>query len=127
MKKNESLILWKIKKFTLVEPEEVNMLVSLPNLALGNKMQGGMSFRILEKRVHMTHNCANEKASFQHLVTAGNCYKIRPDDDDGWEKFTPLRREFSNSRAHPKAQALCAVPAGTIIGPVIEVHIVKNS
>ena len=38
----------------MVEPEEVDMLVSLPNLALGNKMQGGISFRILEKSVHMT-------------------------------------------------------------------------
>ena len=75
----------------------------------------------------MTQNCVNEKALFQHLVTARNCNKIRPDDDDGWGKITPLCREYSNSRAHSKAQALCAVPAGTIIGPVIEVHIVKNS
>ena len=45
------------KKSTMVEPEEVDVLVSLPNLALGSKMQGGMSFRILEKRVHMTQLC----------------------------------------------------------------------
>ena len=62
-----------------------------------------------------------KKALFQHLVTARNFYKIPLDDDDGWGKFTPLCREYSNSRAHPKAQALCAVPAGTTIGPVIEV------
>ena len=28
----------------MVEPEEMEMLVSPPNLALGNKMQGGASF-----------------------------------------------------------------------------------
>ena len=32
---------------TVVEPEEVEMLVSPPNLALGNKMQGSASFRKL--------------------------------------------------------------------------------
>ena len=31
---------------TMVEPEEVEMLVSHPNLALGNKMQGCASFRM---------------------------------------------------------------------------------
>ena len=107
----------------MVALEEVEMLVSLPNLALGNKMQGGASFRILEKRVQMTQLC--EKALFQHLVAAGNCYKIRPDDNDGWGKLTPLCPEYSSSRAYPKTRALAAIPTGTIIGPVIEVHIVK--
>ena len=67
---------------TAVEPEEVEMLPSPPDLALGNKMQGSASFRILEKRVNMTQLCG--KTLFQHLVTARNCYQIRPDDDDGW-------------------------------------------
>ena len=39
-------------------------------------------------------------------------------------QFIPLCRECSITRAHPKAQALCAIPAGTKIGPVPEVHIV---
>ena len=65
----------------MVEPEEVEMLVSSPILALRNKMQGSATFRILEKRVRVTQVC--EKALFQHLVTAGNCYQIRPDGDDG--------------------------------------------
>ena len=40
-------------------------------------------------------------------------------------KFTPLCREFSSSRSYPKTRALAALPAGTIIGPVLEVRIVK--
>ena len=104
---------------TMVEPEEVEMLVSPPSLALGNKMQGSASFRVLEK----TQLC--EKALFQHLVTAGNFYQIRPDDDDGWGNFTPLCQEYSNSRSYPKTRALAAIPAGTIIGPVLDTHIVK--
>ena len=104
-KKNKSLFLW-TAIFTMMEPQYVEMLVSLPNLALGNEMQGGESFRILEKRVQMTQFV--KKSSFQHLVTAGNCYKIRPVDDGGWRKFTPL--------PYPKTRALAAIPAGTIIG-----------
>ena len=73
---------------TAVEPEEVEMLPSPPDLALGNKMQGSASFRILEKSVQMTPLC--EKTLFQHLVTAGNCYQIRPDDDDVWWKILLL-------------------------------------
>ena len=42
---------------TMIEPEEVDMLVSLPNLALENKMQGGASFRVLEKRIQKTQLC----------------------------------------------------------------------
>ena len=103
----------------MVEPEEVEMLVSLPNLALGNNMQGSASFRILEKRVQMTQLC--EKALFQHLVTAGNCYQIRPDDDDVWKRKATLCRKCASSRAHLKTNALAAILAGTNIGPVIEV------
>ena len=86
-------------------------------------MQGGASFRTLEKRKQMTQFF--DKVLFHHLVTAGNCYKIRPDDDDGWGKITPLCREYSNFRSYPKTRASAAFPAGTIVGPVIEVHIVK--
>ena len=93
---------------TMVAPEEVDMLVSSPNLALGHKMQGGASFRILEKRVQMTQLC--ETAIFQHLVTAANCCPIRPDVDDGWGNFSLLYREFSSSRAYPKTRALSAIP-----------------
>ena len=85
---------------TVVDPEEVEMLVSRPNLALGNKMQGSASFRLLEKRVQMTHLC--EKALFQHLVSAGNCYPIRLDGDDGWRHFTLSCREYTSSRAYLK-------------------------
>ena len=65
----------------------------------------------------MTKLC--EKALIQHLVTAGKL-----DGEDGWGEFIPLCREYSNTRAHPKAQAFFADLAGVKIGPVLEVHIV---
>ena len=38
---------------------------------------------------------------------------------------TLVCREFSSSRSYPKTNALAAIPEGTIIGPFLEVHIVK--
>ena len=95
---------------TLVEPEEVEMLVSPSNLALGNKKQGSASFRILEKRVLMTQ-LWEKQALFQHLVTAGNLYQIRPDgEDDGLGDITLFCREYAISRVYPKNQSTSSCP-----------------
>ena len=82
-----------------------------------------LSFDELAGRIQLTQLCG--KAFLQHLVAAGRQYKIRPDEDDEWRTITPLCREHSISRYYPKAQALAAIPEGTIIGPVLEVHIVE--
>ena len=71
----------------------------------------------------MTQVC--EKDSFQHLVTAGNYYQIRPVGEDGWGEITILCKEYEISRVYPETKALAAIPAGTINGPITEVHIVK--
>ena len=65
-----------------------------------------------------------KKTFFQHLVIAWNYYKFRPNEDDEWRTVTPLCR--ISSRSYPKAKALSALPEGAIIGPVSEVHVVKN-
>ena len=58
-------------------------------------------------------------------VTAGSHYQGRPDGEDGWGQITPLCREYTCSRVFPKAKPLGTIPAGTIIGPISEVLIVK--
>ena len=41
------------KSLTMVEPEEVELLVSPPTQALGKRMQGGeLSLQTLEKKIH---------------------------------------------------------------------------
>ena len=46
------------KKLTMVEPEKVELLVSPPTQALGNRMQGGaVSFQTLEKNIQLTQLC----------------------------------------------------------------------
>ena len=102
------------KILTMVEPEEVELLVSLPTQAPGNRMQGSaLSFKT---------PC--EKAFFPNLVIAVNYYKDRPNADDGWRTVTPLCQEYSSSRSYPKTQALIASPEGTTIGPILEIHVV---
>ena len=82
-----------------------------------------LSFDGPASKIQLTQLC--DKAYFQNLVAAGKQHKIRPDGDDGWRTITPLCRQYSISRSYPKAQAWAAIPEGTIIGPVLEVHVVK--
>ena len=72
---------------TMVETEEVEMLVSPPNLALRNKMQGSASFRILEKRVQMTQLCGEELLDNLLESKEGEPYEERevtPRHKDTW-------------------------------------------
>ena len=111
------------KILTMVEPEEVELLVSPPTQAPGNRMQGSaLTFKNTGKYTVYT---TVWKSLLQHLVTAGNYHKIQPNADDGWGTVTPLCREYSSSRSYPKTKALAAIPEGTTIGPVLEVHFVK--
>ena len=108
----------------MTEPAEIDMLVSfLSRPAPGNRMRENTSTTVLEKKVQMTQLC--EKALFQHPVIAGNRYKVRLEDDDGWRTITPPCREYSNYLSYPKIRVLAVILAGTIIGPVQEVRIVK--
>ena len=71
----------------MVETEEVEMLVSPPNLALRNKMQGSASFRILEKRVQMTQLCGEELLDNLLESKEGEPYEKRevtPRHKDTW-------------------------------------------
>ena len=52
-------------------------------------------------------------------------YGTRPDEDDGTGSIVPLCREYICSRAHPQSRVYGAIRGWKIIGPVIEVRIVK--
>ena len=52
-------------------------------------------------------------------------YKNRLDEDDGFGQSIPLCREYTLSRVNPRSRVFAAILGGTIIGPVIEVRIVK--
>ena len=58
-------------------------------------------------------------------VSAGMSYRTRPDEDDGFGQIIPLCREYTLSRVNPQSRVYVAIPGGGVIGPVIEVHIVK--
>ena len=66
-----------------------------------------------------------EDASFWYRVSAGMKYKTKLDEDDGFGQIIPWCREYTLSRVDPQSRAYAAIPEGTIVGPVIEVHIVE--
>ena len=74
------------KILTKLKPEEVQLLVSPPKRATGNRMpERVQSFEELTCQIHLTQLW--EKAFFQYPVAAGKTYKFRPNADDGWEQL----------------------------------------
>ena len=51
-------------------------------------------------------------------------YKIIPDLDDGFGDIIPACREYVVLRLHLNSRLCAVIPGGTVIGPVLEVHIV---
>ena len=105
---------------TVVEPEEVDIVVYLPNLALGNQMQGSGSFRILEQRVQMTQVCG--LALFQHLLQQEIATKFDEMGTTDGEKSVVCAESVRVLGPFRKTKVLAAIPAGTNIGPITEVH-----
>ena len=104
--------------------QEVKLWLSPPKLASGNSSQENIHiFESLDETIRFTRVC--ELASFRHRVSAGMNYKTRPDEDEGFGQTIPSCREYTLSRAHPQSRIFAAIPGGTVIGPVIEVQIVK--
>ena len=108
---------------TCVKSQEVKLLVSLQNKYL--EPVCGKTIRTSNHwpRQFDSQGFANSHRSAQ--VSAGMNSKTRPDEDDGFGQIIPYCREYILSRAHPQSRIFAALPGGTIIGPVIEVQIVK--
>ena len=52
-------------------------------------------------------------------------HNSKPDKDDGFGDPIPLCREYTLPRANPLSRAYAAILGETIVGPVIEVHVVQ--
>ena len=75
-------------------------------------------FESLSETIRLTKVC--EGASFLHSVSACMSYKARPDEDYDFGQIVRICREYTLSRVNSQSRASAAIPAGTIIGPVIE-------
>ena len=107
-----------------MKSHEVQLLVSPPEMASGNSLQENiLSFEALSDKIQFSKLC--EDAWLEHRVSAGMKYKIRPDEDDGYGQLVPLCREYTHSRANPQSRVFAGIPGRTVIGPVVEVQIVK--
>ena len=51
--------------------------------------------------------------------------KTIPDADDGFGGRTPACREYTHPRQRANSRVYAAIPGNTIIGPVLQVHMVK--
>ena len=109
---------------TSVKSQEVKLLVSSPRPVSGSSLRENIQdFESLSETIRLTRVC--ELASFRHMVSAATSYKTRPDEDDTSGQIFPVCRQHMLSRVNPQSRAFAAIPWGTIIGPVIEVQIVK--
>ena len=59
------------------------------------------------------------------LVENVRYYKTHPDMDDGFGGLTPSCREYSRPRQDAVLTVLGAIPARTVIGPVLQFVVVK--
>ena len=64
---------------------------------------------------------------WHHSGTCGKCEVLQthPDMDDGFGGFTPSCREYSRPRQDAVLTVLGAIPARTVIGPVLQFAVVK--
>ena len=109
-----------------VNSQEVNSSVSSPRTELvsGNRLRENIqNFESVSKTIQFTKVC--ELASFWYRATAGMKYKTKPDVDEGFGDFIPVCREYIIPPATPLSRAFAAIPGGTIVGPVIEVHVAQ--
>ena len=110
-----------------VEPQEVNCSVQTPrsdNRESGNRLRECLQRReTLEKEIQFSRVC--EDATIARRVRTGMSYKTVPDVDDGFEDRTPACREYTLPREDQNSRIYATIPGQTIIGPVLQAHILR--
>ena len=77
------------------------------------------NFKTLEREIQFTRVCEN--ATFFHRVSVRMCYKTVADVDDGFGEMELQHEE----RKHTLVRTRIPEFEQTIIGPVLQVHVVK--
>ena len=110
-----------------VRPREVNSLVQTSRddrQASGNRLRDTFRrFGKLDTETKFARVCG--AAAFWELVSVGMRYKTVPDVDDDFGGRTPACREYTHPREQANSRVYAAIPGNTIIGPVLQVHMVK--
>ena len=110
-----------------VKLQEVTSLVQTPrsdDLASGNRLRECLqNFETLEKSIQFSKVC--EDTSFWKRVSIGMWYKTIADVDDGFGDRTPACRECTHPRADSDSRIHATIPGQTIIGPILQVHIIR--
>ena len=111
-----------------VEPQEVNCSVQTPrsdNRESGNRLRECLQRReTLEKEIQFSKVC--EDATIARRVSTGMSYKTVPDVDDGFGDRTPACREYTLPREDQNSRIYATIPGQTMIGPVLQAHILRH-
>ena len=104
--------------------KEVQLWVSSPRPVSGTSLRENIQdFESLSETFRFTRVC--EPASFKHRVISWEEIQHSPWRGRRFWADHSFCREYTLSRVNPQSRAFAAIPGGTIIGPVIEVQIVK--
>ena len=110
-----------------VRPQEEDSPVQTPRddqRASGNRLRDTLQrFEKLNTETQFARVCG--AAAFWELVSVGMRYKTVPDVDDDFGGRTPECREYTHPREHTNSRVYAAIPGNTIIGPVLQVHMIK--
>ena len=109
-----------------VKPREVNSLVQTPridNRASGNRLRECLQrFETLENAIRFTRVCGD--TTIARRVSIGMYYKTIPDVDDYSGDRTSPCREYTLPREDSDSGIYATIRGLTIIGPVLQVHII---
>ena len=77
-----------------------------------------------EQTFQFTRIC--QEAAFIHEVAVGRFHRAASNVDHGFRDRTLVCREYTSSRADADSKIVAAIEQRTIIGPVLQVHTLKN-
>ena len=108
-----------------VRPEEMTSLVEAPRNAqpaAGNSLRGfQQNFETLVTKVQITRICE------EMAVAVGRFHRTALDVDDGFgDRTLCMYREHTSPRAESDSRIFAAIKQRTIVGPVLQVHIIKR-
>ena len=110
---------------TSVKSKEVKIFGNFSKTSIWKEFAGKLSGLRTTVRENSIHKGLRSRIVRAPGFSWYELQKTRPDEDDVFGQIIPSCRENTFSRLSLQSRAFAAIPGGTIIGPVIEVQIVK--
>ena len=105
-----------------VKSQEVNSFLSSPRRASGHKLRENI--QDVESLSETSIHKGLRTRTVLVPASVGMRYKTKPDQDDGFGDPIPSCRENTLPRSNPQSRVYAAILGETIVGRVVEVHVV---